>query len=233
MSDIGWWWWWFGAELILVLVFMIAVVWWRSARVVARLAAGVPLMAAPEVQAPPPAPPPKLPELDDLDIDTIDSGEAAELRSQLKRSVGEMTGVTEAAREVSTQVSAGLMSLLEKQAEVQTLATRASAVAGLPDDAKTALTELLDVLRDADPLLIDAQENLDQVDASLQGLSSELARYGDENGFEWNRLRPTTEGLNRLLRLKNDPSGAAAPRYQSGDVNLPPGLGDAIDQAII
>ena len=231
MPELDWWWWWFAAELILVLVAMVAVVWWRGARAVARLASGQP---APIAQTPD-ASPPRLeaPQLDATEVDAVDSGEAAELRSQLSRSVVEMTGVTDAAREVSNRISADLMSLLQAQAEVQNLATRASGVADLPADAKAALDELLEKLRQADPLLIQAQENLDQVDASLQGMASELGRYGEESGFEWARLRPTTDGLNRLLRLKVDPDGASGGAHRSADVQLPPGLGDAIDQAII
>jgi hypothetical protein len=231
MPELGWWWWWFAGELVLVLVAMLAVVWWRGAKTVARLAAGGP---APVAEAPAAAETRlEAPQLDSTEIDAVDSGEAAELRSQLSRSVQEMTGVTDAAREVSTRISADLMSLLQAQAEVQNLATRASAVPELPADAKAALDELLEKLREADPLLIQAQENLDQVDASLQGMASELGRYGEESGFEWERLRPTTDGLNRLLRLKVDPDAASGGAHRSADVQLPPGLGDAIDQAII
>jgi len=236
MVELGWWWW-FAGELVVVLVALLAVVWWRGARTIARLAQSGSRNrpGGSQVPAPPaPEPGPELPTLVDADVDAVDSGEAAELRAQLRRSVEEMTGVTEAGREVSTSVSADLMSLLEKQAEVQNLGTRASGVAGLPTEAKQALDALLEVLRNADPLLIRAQENLDQLDASLSGLSSELSRYGEANGFEWDRLRPTTEGLNRLLRLKVDPSSERlGTKPPSGDVELPPGLGDAIDQAII
>lgn len=231
MFETGWWWWWFGVELVVVLVAMLGVVWWRGAKAVARLASGAPAPVADEPQTTTTRL--EAPQLEGVDIDAVDSGEAAELRSQLHRSVVEMTGVTDAAREVSTQISADLMSLLQAQAEVQNLATRGSAVAGLPAEAKAALDELLEKLREADPLLIQAQENLDQLDASLQGMASELGRYGEDSGFEWDRLRPTTDGLNRLLRLKVDPDAAAGGAHRSGDVPLPPGLGDAIDQAII
>jgi len=232
MSEFGWWWWWCGFELIGVLVLMLAVVWWRGVQAVARLSLGAP---EPTFEAPAAEPATKLeaPQLEDSDIDAVDSGEAPELRSQLQRSMAEMTRVTEAAREVSTQISADLMSLLQSQAEVQNLVTRTSGIEGLPADAKATVDELLEKLREADPLLIQAQENLDQLDASLQGLASELERYGQESGFEWTRLRPTTDGLNRLLRLKVDPEAAFSGSIPSSDVPLPAGLGDAIDQAII
>lgn len=235
MDELGFWAGWFVVELVLVLVVLLAVVWWRGARAVARLAPGAGGPPAPVDASSPPPPAPELPTLTDAEVDAVDSGEAAELRSQVQRSVAEMTGVTDAGREVSNEVAAGLMSLLEKQGEVQTLVTRAAAVAGLPTEAKEALDQLVEVLRQTDPLIIDAQENLDQLDASLSGLASELGRYAEENGFEWERLRPTTEGLNRLLRLKADPFGAseASSGGAGGEVPLPPGLGDAIDQAII
>ncbi|NJK89376.1 MAG: hypothetical protein HC923_08195 [Myxococcales bacterium] len=157
-----WWMIWLLAELLVVLTVLLGLVWWQGIR--ALRGAGSVVTAAPIEDSNPLSESivsraPEVPTLESHELDAIDSGEAPELRAQLRRSVEEMSRVTDASRELSTKVSATLMSLLEVQANVQNLVTRVNAISALPADAATAIAELLEQLRSSDPMLIERRSS--------------------------------------------------------------------------
>ena len=169
-------------------------------------------------------------ELTEADVDSADQGEPAQLRARVRRSVEEMESAISGTVEASTKASGTLMTILENQANVVASVGRLAAEGDLPEAFKEQATAILEQLRAQDDLVIEAQETMDQVEASLQTCASELAQYGASSEFDWTELRPSAEGLNRLISRQAQSGDLGA---QAQDSSIPPALAQAIDEALI
>jgi hypothetical protein len=225
MIEVSPWTLWFLAELSVVSLAALAYVAWASLATLSRVRDREPVQVV-EAAAPPPAPV----ELEDFEVDAADEGRPAEIRAKVRRSVEQVEEALGPATAAAQSTSAALMGILEKQAHLVARVGRLNGEGALPPELKEQTEAILAEMREMDPLVIDAQERLDQVEASLQTSASELAQYGAQSGFEWNALRPSPAGLNRVLVGK-----AQAPRADDPgqEVAIPAALADAIDQALI
>jgi DNA repair ATPase RecN len=152
----------------------------------------------------------------------------AEQRAQLRRSMDQMREAVGSGQEASSETNASGMELLEGLASAigsitQMLAREDETV------PRNELEPVLEKLRGLDPTVNKLLENLDGVDASLQAMAGEVERYGSD--FDWEALRPSLERLNHLLDGSSSGGRTATDTGQA--VQLPPGLAQAIDQAII
>ncbi|MEM1025357.1 MAG: hypothetical protein AAGJ19_16865 [Myxococcota bacterium] len=169
-------------------------------------------------------------EVEEVDLDAADEGRPVELRARLRRSIEEVETALTQTSETSTKTSAQLMELLEKLGGVVASVARLAAEGELPEEFKAQANAITEQLREVDPVLGDALEKMDAIDAGLETIGSELARYGSGSDFDWSALRPSSAGLNRVLRKK---SNGASGDDQGEDTSIPPALAQAIDEALI
>jgi uncharacterized coiled-coil protein SlyX len=169
-------------------------------------------------------------EVEDIDLDAADDGRSVELRARLRRSIEEIEIALNQTSEKSTQTSAQLMALLEKLGDVVAGVGRLAGEGSLPPQFKEQADALTEMLREVDPILGDAQENMDVIEAGLDTIRAEVARYGAASQFEWSSLRPSSAGLNRVLRRKQDGAGHTK---EGEDTSIPHALAQAIDEALI
>jgi len=204
---------------------VVALMTWRHAeQIIRRILAELPTEPMVETG------PSELVELEEVDLDAADEGRPVELRARLRRSIEESETALAQTAEKSTQTSAQLMAMLEKLGNVVAAVGRLAGEGELPQEFKDQADALTEMLREIDPILGDAQENMDAIEAGLDTIGAELSRYGGASEFDWSALRPSSAGLNRVLRKKQD-GGSAAEDGQ--DTSIPPALAQAIDEALI
>lgn len=209
----------FWGELVLSLALGWGFTWWRCHYVLNRYRALEPTRVTDPAS---------------MEVDSVTWAHAdetpAQNRAQLRRSVQQLREAVQMVQEASSQTNALGMDMVEAVASAVTSVTRAAAEAEAEGEEPKPVEwdSLLEPMQKLDPLVNQLLEQLDQIDSGIQTLAGELEGYGES--YAWEGLAPDRERVNALLQHN---AGASSMAEVSQSVQLPPGLAQAIDEAII